>query len=133
MYFFWGSVSKWANVLASKRNGAFKKGSSKKCRREPKGRNSRDVRKRRHWDDARAGSRTRNTQEIQGNKRGQRAKQTRQMKEKHCLTPKTFCSVTKSGREKRGAEVSLGAGHCYMCARAAQSSANIDNMRPSSK
>ena len=80
------------------------------------------------WDDARAGSKTRNTQEIQGNKRGQRVKQTRQMKEKHCLTLKTSCSVTKSGREKRGAEVSLGAGNCCMCAHAAQSSANIDNM-----
>jgi hypothetical protein len=75
-------------VLASKRNGVFKKGSSKKCRREPKGRNSRDVKKRRHWDDARAGSKTRNTQEIQGNKRVQRAKQTRQMKEKALPHPK---------------------------------------------
>ena len=69
-------------MLACKRNGIFKKVSSKKCRSEPKGRNSRDVKKRRHWDDARAGSKTRNKQEIQGNKRGQRVKQTRQIKEK---------------------------------------------------
>ena len=122
-------------MLACKRNGAFKKGSSKKCRREPKGRDSRDVKKRRHWDDARAGSKTRNTQEIQGNKRGQRVKQTRQTKEKALPHPEDFLlgDKVRAREEKSGAEVSLDAGHCYMCAHAAQSSANIDNMHRLSK
>jgi hypothetical protein len=78
----------------------------------------------------RAGSKTSSvTHEIQGNKRGQRVKQTRQKKEKHRLT---LCSVTKLGREKRklGEEVSFSAAHC---ARAAQSSANIDNKHRLSK
>jgi len=125
-----GSIPQGANVLASKQNGVqsvFKKFSSKKCRREPKGRNSRDIR-RRPWDNAGAGSKTRNTQEIQGNKRGL-IKSTTSNERKALPHPKyPPLLVTKLGQRRGEQRLALGAGHCYMCAHAEQSSANIENM-----
>jgi hypothetical protein len=52
------------------------------------------------------------------------------MKEKTLPHPEDFLlgDKVRAREEKSGAEVSLDAGHCYMCAHAAQSRENIGNM-----